>query len=515
MCGMTRFSGTCVRTLAQRLGSSMIQLDKVGVTTTSLDVLEDRLMYVMAHLRNEIRGVNGVVDSLQWAAYDDCIGLYQDSIELLTLARSLLHAPIQSKNSKDLMTWMTTTCSNHDTCMDGFKEANEPKTSKTAQLLSDLTQTISNHIVLSSLLVNTTAHDRRSEPTLTRSYPKWLSKEKQELLDVSIIGDMPVYITVSQDGIGTNLTVKTIAEAIQLAPNKSSDPIIIYVKTGRYQEPNLIVRKGKTNLWFIGDGKGKTIITGNISCRLNKTTTFKTSSFGAIGNGFVARGITFENTAGPENHQAVALLVKSDKSVLHDCEMKGYQDTLYTHSNRQFYRDCDIYGTVDFIFGNAQVVFQNCSIYALKPMLHQNNTITAQKRSCPSSISGISIHESRVLAASDLEPFKYNYSTYLGRPWRPLSTVVYMSSYIGDHVHPQGWIPWNETSTLDLVYYGEFMNYGPGADTNCRVQSPGIHPNMTSDEAIRFTVDQFIDGSSWIAPTNVPFELGLGNLTQH
>ncbi|KAG9150089.1 hypothetical protein Leryth_026593 [Lithospermum erythrorhizon] len=51
-------------------------------------------------------------------------------------------------------------------------------------------------------------------------------------------------------------------------------------------------------------------------------------------------------------------------------------DTLYVHSLRQFYRECDIYGTVDFIFGNAAAVFQNCNIYARKPMPNQKNTIT-------------------------------------------------------------------------------------------------------------------------------------------
>uniref|UniRef100_A0A803KSR5 Pectinesterase n=1 Tax=Chenopodium quinoa TaxID=63459 RepID=A0A803KSR5_CHEQI len=321
--------------------------------------------------------------------------------------------------------------------------------------------------------------------------PKWISKKDKKLLGSHLANIQP-NVTVSHHGIGPNVTVRSIKEAIEMAPKNSSIPFIIHVKAGRYQEANLTVGKSKTNLWFIGAGKGKTIITG------------------VTGAGFVARGITFESTAGPQNHQAVALLVKSEHSVFYECEMKGYQDTLYIHSNRQFYRNCDIYGTIDFIFGKAQAVFQNCTIYTRKPMEQQTNTIIAHKRPCSNICAGISIHECQIRAAPDLEPVKSNYTTYLGRPWNEGATTVYMLSYIGDHIDPQGWIPWNSTTTLDDVFYGEFQNYGPGANISQRVISPGVHANMSVVEAARFTVDRFVDGSSWIGHTKVPFEAGLG-----
>ncbi|PWA99296.1 pectinesterase, catalytic, Pectin lyase fold/virulence factor [Artemisia annua] len=98
------------------------------------------------------------------------------------------------------------------------------------------------------------------------------------------------------------------------------------------------------------------------------------------GSGFIARGMTFRNTAGRQNHQAVALRSSSDLSVFYQCGFKGYLDTLYTHSQRQIYKECYIYGTVDFIFGNAAVVFQNCMIYGRRGMKGQQVTITAEGR---------------------------------------------------------------------------------------------------------------------------------------
>jgi hypothetical protein len=47
----------------------------------------------------------------------------------------------------------------------------------------------------------------------------------------------------------------------------------------RYEENNLKVGRKKWNLMFIGDGKGKTIISGGKSV-LNNLTTFHTASFG-------------------------------------------------------------------------------------------------------------------------------------------------------------------------------------------------------------------------------------------
>lgn len=231
----------------------------------------------------------------------------------------------------------------------------------------------------------------------------------------------------------------------------------------------------------------------------------------ATGAGFIARDMTFENYAGPKKHQAVALRVGADHSVVYRCQIIGYQDSLYVHSQRQFYRECDIYGTVDFIFGNAAVVLQSCNIYARKPMESQKVTITAQNRKDPNQNTGISIHSCKLLADNDLKASKGSFQTFLGRPWKMYSRTVYLLSYMGDHIDPQGWLEWDGTFALDTLYYGEYMNYGPGAAIGKRVKWPGYRVITSAIEASRFTVAKFIYGSSWLPSTGVAFLAGLSD----
>ncbi|KAL0372735.1 UNVERIFIED_CONTAM: Pectinesterase 2 [Sesamum calycinum] len=282
---------------------------------------------------------------------------------------------------------------------------------------------------------------------------------------------------------------------------------LLYMLRGVYKE-NVEVKKSMKNLMLVGDGIDATIVTGSKNVQ-DGSTTFRSATFAVSGDGFIARDMTFENTAGAQKHQAVALRSGSDFSIFYRCSFKGYQDTLYVHSQRQFYRDCDIYGTIDFIFGDAVAVLQNCNIYVRKPMPNQKNTITAQGRSDPNENTGIIIHNSYVRAFSDLRPVQDSYRSYLGRPWRKYSRTVFMKCTIEGLIDPAGWLPWSGTFGLSTLYYGEYMNTGSGASTNGRVKWPGFHVITSPDEAGKFSAGKFLAGESWITAAGVPFTAGL------
>jgi len=228
------------------------------------------------------------------------------------------------------------------------------------------------------------------------------------------------------------------------------------------------------------------------------------------GNWFMAQDLWIQNTAGPAKGQAVVLRVSGDAVVIYRCRIDAYQDTLYGHSYRQFYRDCFITGTVDFIFGHASAVFQNCRIEARKPMEGQSNVITAQQSDKPGT-SGFSIQNCSITASSDLVPVKRMVKTFLGRPWGDFSTVVFMESYLDDMIDPMGWTPWNSSTTgrLSTLYYGEYKNKGPGANTSQKVRWKGFKIITDPIEANKFTVGKLINKDLWLNATGIPYNEGL------
>uniref|UniRef100_A0A0E0C5S1 Pectinesterase n=1 Tax=Oryza meridionalis TaxID=40149 RepID=A0A0E0C5S1_9ORYZ len=212
--------------------------------------------------------------------------------------------------------------------------------------------------------------------------------------------------------------------------------------------------------------------------------------------------MTIRNTAGPAAHQAVALRVDSDRSAFFRVAIEGHQDTLYAHSLRQFYRDCRISGTVDFVFGNGIAVIQRTTISTLPLAAGQTaGSVTAQGRRDPNQNTGFSLHACVVEA---------KYPTYLGRPWKPFSRVVVMESYLGAGVQARGWLEWdNGDDELATLFYGEYRNYGPGANVDGRVRWPGYHVIMDAAVAARFTVRRFLNGLAWLPSTGITFTADL------
>ncbi|XP_010264200.1 PREDICTED: pectinesterase 2-like [Nelumbo nucifera] len=424
------------------------------------------------------------------AAWVDCLELYENTI--IRLNRTV--NPSASCTDVDFQTWLSTALTNLETCRNGFMELGV-----TDYVLPLMSNNVSK-LISNSLAIN---KPPPSPQAYTEGFPSWVKPGDRKLLQTSSPTSQ-ANLVVAQDGSGN---FKTVNEAISAASKqKRSGRFVIYVKAGTYKE-NLQIGNKLNNIMLIGDGIGKTVITGSKSVG-GGSTTFNSATVAVLGDGFIARDITFRNSAGPANGQAVALRSGSDLSVFYRCGFEGYQDTLYVHSNRQFYRECDIYGTVDFIFGNAAVVFQNCNMFARKPK-NSIVTVTAQGRSDPNQNTGIVIHNSRITAASDLKPVQSSVKTYLGRPWRQYSRTVVLKTFLDSLIQPAGWLPWSGSFALSTLYYGEYQNTGPGSSTANRVKWGGYHVITSVTEASKFTVGSFIVGGAWLPATNVPFTSGL------
>ncbi|KAH6761212.1 hypothetical protein C2S51_018161 [Perilla frutescens var. frutescens] len=422
-------------------------------------------------------------------ALSDCSEFY--NLTIMHLNQTL--QPNLNSTSFDVQIWLSAALTNLDNCKTTITEQN-------------VTNPIFLHNNASVLIRNSLAiNDELMKETTGRhdGFHRWFLDE--ELLNLSELKKDNA-IVVAQDGSGN---FRTIKEGLDASHNRrSKGRVVIHVKLGTYREYLEISREMK-NVMLVGDGIGKTIITGD-RCARSGFTTRESATVKVMGDGFVARDITFRNTAGAAGGQGVALLSTSDQSAFYRCAFEGYQDTLWIDSNRQFYKECQIYGSVDFIFGNAAVVIQSSFIYVRPPQHGQQVVITAQSRTEPIQPTGISIINCKIQADPNQRQALRGFRVYLGRPWESYASVVFLRSSIDGMVDPAGWMDWNkEVARRSTVYYGEYGNYGPGSSTNRRVKWRGFKVIRDVGEAQKFCVSNFINGQVWLPQTGVPFSDGL------
>ncbi|KAL8502352.1 hypothetical protein ACS0TY_021480 [Phlomoides rotata] len=299
---------------------------------------------------------------------------------------------------------------------------------------------------------------------------------------------------------------QTITDALAAAPALSTAKYYIHVEAGVYVE-RIEIGKNLTNIVFIGDGAPTTKVQWNRHAP--NYTTSQTGTITVLGDGFIAMFLTFENTAG-EGFQAAAAVTRANHVAYYKCSFIGYQDTIYATTGVQFYRECDIYGTVDFICGDAPIVFQSCNLYANRP--RRIITFTAQKKGTPSPLepSGFVIQNCTLTVAPDFHSQKANFNAFLGRPWSIYSTVVVMESYLDSIIQPAGWRDWHGSTVTDKLVYREFNNRGPGAPTDKRINWTGYEDVTDNPEKVkRFTVGEFINKDGWLDGTNVPYSSGF------
>ncbi|PNY12698.1 pectinesterase [Trifolium pratense] len=412
--------------------------------------------------------------------------------------------------------WLNGAVTYMDTCVDGFENTTTDAGQKMKELLTSSMHMSSNALAIISDFADTVS-DWNVTKFLGRRLlhdsetPSWV--DHRRLLDAKTNSfKHKPDVTVALDGSGD---VKSINEALTKVPEKSKKPFIIYIKAGVYAE-YVEVNKHMTNVVFVGEGGKKSVITGNKNF-IDGINTYRTATVAIQGDHFTAINMGFENSAGPHKHQAVALRVQGDKSIFFNCSMDGYQDTLYVHTMRQFYRDCTISGTIDFIFGNALAVFQNCKFVVRKPMSNQQCIVTAQGRKEKFQPSAIVIQGGSIVSDPEFYPVRFDNKAYLARPWKNFSRTIIMDTFIDDLIQPDGYLPWQTEfgfSGMDTCFYAEYHNYGPGSDKSKRVKWAGIW-NLNSKAAHWFAPSKFFHGGDWIEDKGIPFFASIPEHHKH
>jgi pectinesterase len=286
---------------------------------------------------------------------------------------------------------------------------------------------------------------------------------------------------VDQNGTGD---FKTVQEAINHVPDLRKNRTTIFIKTGTYHE-KLIIGPTKTNLTLIGENATNTILTfDDYASKKNifgeEIGTSGSSSTYVFAEGFIAKNITFENTSGLVG-QAVAIRIDGDKVIFDNCRFLGFQDTLYPHgeNSRQYYRNCYIEGTVDFIFGWSTVIFYHCEIYC------KEKGYTTAASTTENTKYGFVFMDCKITGSTPENSF------YLGRPWRPFAKTVFINCFLDKQIKSEGWHNWDKPDAEHTAYYAEYNSLGPGAKSSERV--PWSH-QLSDQDLKNYSIEKIFDG---------------------
>jgi pectinesterase len=288
-------------------------------------------------------------------------------------------------------------------------------------------------------------------------------------------------IVVDQKGSGQYQTVQA---AINSIPANNNQQKIIYIKNGTYTEKLTITQPRIT---LQGESATGTILSYNAT-NVSSGSTTNSASTTVKGDYFQAKTITFRNNAGINAGQAVAFYNNADKAVYTDVRFLGHQDTVYTPgTGRQYFKNCYIEGTVDFIFGSATAVFDQCQIHSLGA-----GYVTAASTGADTKYGYVFLN-SRLTSSGTA-----NQSVYLGRPWRPYSAVTYINTDMGAHIQPTGWDNWRDPANEATARYYEYASKGAGANNNARVKWAKF---LTNEQAKAITIQTVLGGTDQWNPT--------------
>lgn len=274
-------------------------------------------------------------------------------------------------------------------------------------------------------------------------------------------------VVVAQDGTGDFFTLK---EAVDVIPDYNNGTFKIRLSEGVYREKISIPWTKRNVLLY---GAGKAVVSWddfanrkNIKGQNMGTSGSATIYFGA--DNWTVDNITFENTAGRVG-QAVAVQTLGNNLRFRNCRFLGNQDTLYTrgtgNSNEKiggerwnYFDNCYIEGTTDFIFGAAAAIFRNCEICSLS-----DSYVTAASTVEEQEV-GYIFFNCRLTAAEGVT------KCYLGRPWRPYAKTIFINCELGEHITAAGWEAWSNKDNPSTTYYAEYGSKGKGAVKKGRVE---------------------------------------------
>lgn len=273
LCSVTSYPGLCHSTISPVNGSD--------IPNNPIEIFKMSLRATM----DEIANISSVISTLNFPLNDQRLGLaIKDCSELLDSAIYWVNNSISLLNSKplidftvsDLRAWLSAVVTNQESCLDSFDGTSSSVKDKLQDAMEKSTKLTSNSLAIATGILgilhklNFNMHGRK----LLEVREVEFRRQLYLLRDPTRLAPN---VTVAKDGSGL---VRTISEAIHLAPQRSDVPFVIHAKTGVYHE-NVIIGRNKWNIILIGDGMNKTIVDGRLNFD-DGTPTISTSTFGKL-----------------------------------------------------------------------------------------------------------------------------------------------------------------------------------------------------------------------------------------
>ena len=283
----------------------------------------------------------------------------------------------------------------------------------------------------------------------------------------------------------------TPKDDLQYILDTLTEPTTIYLASGVYKQKITVAANDVT---IIGEGRETTVITYDDYAKKIHTdgkeyNTFRTYTLCVTGERVRLENLTVENsnTDPSTQGQCVALSVNAKSFYAKNIDLKSTQDTLFLYPfpddlvvryqgfipDKQLYaeghslhifEDCNIYGTVDFIFGCAEAYFKNCKIISFDDG-RSIGFVAAPAHPLAEE------HGFTFIGCEILSDGAKKATNFLARPWRDFGKCTFINCKVDGHINPELFDKWNDTErdkTARFAYYNLNCAFTPAPVKWCK-----------------------------------------------
>lgn len=285
-------------------------------------------------------------------------------------------------------------------------------------------------------------------------------------------------LTIGLDGSGDFATFQGAADWV---PQNNTLKRTFNVLPGIYRD-YLCLRQSRNHINFIGTGSSRADAqliylypSGSGAATMSITT-----------SDIYVRNMTVDNKVYLTNNGVVfagpinTVFTAGNRIVFDHALMKGGQDTLYANSGTAYYYRSEIWGSVDFIYGDQMAVFDQCDIVEIR---NTGGPITAPSTpyAQPYGEVFLNCNFPRALIANGYPYDVGTATTTFQRPWRQDGQTAIINCSLGSQFTTKGWAEWDGRETTCRAREVGSTQIGGGTVTPAQRQAAGAYWLNTAD----------------------------------